>query len=111
MTPELHEQIHKAIDKLLENAHRGITLSATGLTEDGGARQLAVVAGSFTHFEGVYSILSSAIKTLERLDCPKAATAAQAFSELLEALRIAFRLVDDSLKAKAAQYMENVTWH
>ena len=111
LTPETRERIHKAIDKLLDNAHRGITLSATGLCEDGGARQLAVVAGRFTHFEGVYSILSSAQKTLEQLDYPKAATAAQALSELIAGLRIAFQIVDASVEAKAAQHMENVTWH
>lgn len=111
LTPEDRERIYKALDELLEVAHRGITLSATGLTKDGGARQLAVVSGRFSRIEGVYSILSAAEKTLKELNTPKALTAAYALSELMEGLLKAFHLVDASMKAKAAQHMENVTWN
>lgn len=111
LTPELRERIHKALDELLDESHRGITLSATGLRKDGGAKQLAVVTGRFSHIEGVFSILFAAEKTLSQLDNPKAATAAQALSEFTEGLLKAFHLVDASMKAKAAQHMENVTWH
>lgn len=111
LTPEVRERIHKALDKLFDESHRGITLSATGLRKDGGARQLAVVCGRFSHLEGIYAVLESAEKTLKELDTPKALTAAQALSELMEGLLIAFKLVDASVKAKAAQPEENVTWH
>lgn len=111
LTPEVREQLHKALDTLLDEAPQGITLSATALRKNGSARQLAVVAGRFTPLEGVFAVLESAKKTLKKMDTPKALTAAQALSELMEALLKAFLLVDASMKAKATQPPENVTWH
>lgn len=109
LTPEARERIHKALDELFDEAPRGITLSATCLRTDGSAKQLAVVCGRFSPLEGVYAVLESAEKTLKQLDTPKALTAAQGLSELMSGLLIAFHIVDDAVKAKAAQDMENVT--